>query len=171
MRFSGVRSRRRHSFKVFLDRGRSDISKSPSSTAPDGFLPVAIAITKRLEGCDMAAKHGLQILVSDEAGPHHAAMSEYHREQPNHTHDDRAMTGTTAKETKPSTVVANDPGDLKGVLKNIGGSRSDHWNNILANQTVQALWLSIPIQRLAASNSAPPSRRWLASDLRMNSKA
>lgn len=45
------------------------------------------------------------------------------------------------KETAPSTVVANDPDDLKGTLKNIGGSRSDHWNNILANQTVQALWL------------------------------
>lgn len=47
----------------------------------------------------------------------------------------------TAKETKPSTVVANDPDDLKGALKNIGGSRSDHWNNILANQTINALWL------------------------------
>src|SRR5262249_44815349 len=52
------------------------------------------------------------------------------------------MTGKkTAKETKPSTVVANDPDDLKGRLKNIGGSQSDHWNNILANQTVQTLWL------------------------------
>jgi hypothetical protein len=46
-----------------------------------------------------------------------------------------------AKETKPSTVVANDPDDLKGTLKNIGGSRSDHWNNIIANQTINALWL------------------------------
>jgi hypothetical protein len=46
----------------------------------------------------------------------------------------------TAKETK-STVVANDPDELKGTLKSIGGSRSDRWNNILANQTVQALWL------------------------------
>jgi hypothetical protein len=56
--------------------------------------------------------------------------------------EDTAMTGKkAAKETKPSTVVANDPDDLKGTLKNIGGSRSDHWNNILANQTVQALWL------------------------------
>jgi hypothetical protein len=27
------------------------------------------------------------------------------------------------------TVVANDPDDLKGTLKDIGGSRSDHWNN------------------------------------------
>jgi hypothetical protein len=52
------------------------------------------------------------------------------------------MTGKkTDKETKPSTVVANDPDDLKGILKNIGGSRSDHWNNTLANQAVQALWL------------------------------
>jgi hypothetical protein len=47
----------------------------------------------------------------------------------------------TAKETKASTVIANDPDDLKGALKSIGGSQSDHWNNLLANQTVQALWL------------------------------
>src|SRR6516164_8860610 len=46
-----------------------------------------------------------------------------------------------ANETKPSTVVANDPDDLRGTLKNVGGSRSDHWNNILANQTLQSLWL------------------------------
>src|SRR5262249_35860609 len=45
------------------------------------------------------------------------------------------------KETKPSTVVANDPDDRKGILKEIGGSRSDSWNNILANQTIQSLWL------------------------------
>src|SRR4051812_3796916 len=47
----------------------------------------------------------------------------------------------TAKETKSSTIVANDPADLQGRLKNIGGSRSDHWNNILANQTIQTLWV------------------------------
>jgi hypothetical protein len=52
------------------------------------------------------------------------------------------MTATkTAKAAKPSTVVANDPNDWTGTLKNIGGSRSGHWNNILANQTVQSLWL------------------------------
>jgi hypothetical protein len=43
--------------------------------------------------------------------------------------------------TEPTTVVANDPNDLKGILKNIGGSKSDHWNNLLANQAVQALWI------------------------------
>ncbi|MGE3064906.1 MAG: hypothetical protein AB7K67_04935 [Hyphomicrobiaceae bacterium] len=41
----------------------------------------------------------------------------------------------------PKTVVADDPDDRKGRLKNIGGSQSDHWNNILANQAVQALWV------------------------------
>jgi hypothetical protein len=40
----------------------------------------------------------------------------------------------------PKTVVADDPEDRKGRLKNIGGSKSDHWNNVLANQTVQTLW-------------------------------
>ena len=52
------------------------------------------------------------------------------------------MTGKSpAKETKPSTVVANDPDELKGTLRIIGGSRSDNWNNLLAHQTFQALWL------------------------------
>ena len=52
------------------------------------------------------------------------------------------MTGKKSeKETKPSTVVADDPDDLKGTLRIIGGSRSDNWNNLLAHQTFQALWL------------------------------
>ena len=46
-----------------------------------------------------------------------------------------------AKVNEPTTVVVTDPEDRKGVLKNIGGSHSDHWNNLLANQAVQALWL------------------------------
>jgi hypothetical protein len=62
-----------------------------------------------------------------------------------------------SKETPPSTVVANDPDDLKGTLKNIGGSRSDHWNNILANQTI--------------SNTVPPSPRWSGSGRRTSWKA
>ena len=41
----------------------------------------------------------------------------------------------------PTTVVANDPDDRKGRLRNIGGSQSDHWNNVLGNQAVQALWV------------------------------
>ena len=51
--------------------------------------------------------------------------------------------------TTPTTVVADDPDDRKGRLKNIGGSQSDHWNNILANQAVQTLWLK---------NSSPEER-------------
>jgi hypothetical protein len=48
----------------------------------------------------------------------------------------------------PTTVVADDPEDRKGRLKNIGGSQSDHWNNTLANQAVQSLW----------KNSSPEER-------------
>jgi hypothetical protein len=44
-------------------------------------------------------------------------------------------------ETKPSTASVNDPDNRKGALKSIGGSQSDDWNNILANQAVQTLWL------------------------------
>lgn len=41
----------------------------------------------------------------------------------------------------PKMLVANDPEDRKGRLKELGGSESDHWNNILANQALQSLWL------------------------------
>ena len=41
----------------------------------------------------------------------------------------------------PKALVANDPKDGKGRLKDLGGSESDHWNNILANQALQSLWL------------------------------
>jgi hypothetical protein len=40
-----------------------------------------------------------------------------------------------------TTRVLYDPEAQKGTLKSIGGSQSDDWNDILANQTVQALWL------------------------------
>ena len=46
-----------------------------------------------------------------------------------------------AKSKEPTTVVANDPEDRKGTLKTIGGSQSDNWNNSLANQAAQALWV------------------------------
>src|ERR1700736_2046162 len=48
---------------------------------------------------------------------------------------------TPADGKRATTVVANDPDDLKGTLKHIGGSKSDHWNGVLANQTIQTLWL------------------------------
>ena len=48
---------------------------------------------------------------------------------------------TAAGGKKAKTVVADDPDDLKGTLKRIGGSQSDHLNNILANQAINSLWL------------------------------
>jgi hypothetical protein len=73
------------------------------------------------------------------------------------------MTGKkAAKDTNPSTVVANDPDDLKGALKNIGGSRSDHWNNILAippSRRSTRFGPSTRIPRRGTNNTAQPSRR------------
>ena len=51
------------------------------------------------------------------------------------------MSAKKAHKKKPITLIADDPEALKGSLKAIGGSQSDHWNNILANQTVKTLWL------------------------------
>ena len=42
---------------------------------------------------------------------------------------------------KKPEVHVHDVSKLRGSLKAIGGSMSDDWNNILANQTVQSLWL------------------------------
>ena len=48
---------------------------------------------------------------------------------------------TKAKKLVQSAVVeAHDPSSLPGKLKRLGGSKSDGWNNILANQTIQTLW-------------------------------
>ncbi len=57
-------------------------------------------------------------------------------------HEDRVMSArkTASAGEKAKTVVADDPDNLKGTLKRIGGSQSDHWNNILANQAINSLW-------------------------------
>jgi hypothetical protein len=41
----------------------------------------------------------------------------------------------------PSAAAGDDSRDRNGRLKNIGGSKSDNLNNVLANQAVDALWL------------------------------
>lgn len=42
----------------------------------------------------------------------------------------------------PTNVVADAPDDRMGRLRSIGGSQSDHWNNTLANQALQTLWVN-----------------------------
>jgi hypothetical protein len=56
----------------------------------------------------------------------------------------RQISQQCAKHAAPYVhpVVADDPEALKGTLKRIGGSQSDHWNDVLVNQTVQALWIN-----------------------------
>jgi|SRR5262249_12872156 len=44
------------------------------------------------------------------------------------------------KSSEPPVLEAHDPANLPGRLKRLGGSRSDDWNNTLANQAVNTLW-------------------------------
>jgi len=49
---------------------------------------------------------------------------------------------STKKPANPEPEVhVHNISKLQGKLKAIGGSMSDDWNNILANQTIQTLWL------------------------------
>lgn len=45
------------------------------------------------------------------------------------------------KGKEPMTVVSEQSEGRKGGLKRIGGSQSNHWNVVLANQVAQALWM------------------------------
>src|SRR5207248_5160499 len=54
---------------------------------------------------------------------------------------EQGLTMTKAKRSVKKTVVeARDPSSLPGRLKSIGGSKSDTWNNIVANQAMQSIW-------------------------------
>jgi citrate synthase len=41
---------------------------------------------------------------------------------------------------KPTIFAVDDPDDDKGALKFIGGSLSDNWNHVLADQAVHTIW-------------------------------
>ena len=43
--------------------------------------------------------------------------------------------------TEPTKTLAYSPDRWKGELTSIDGSKSDEWNNLLANQAMRALWL------------------------------
>jgi hypothetical protein len=60
---------------------------------------------------------------------------------------------------KARVVVTKTPAQQEGKLKLIGGSTSDDWNNVLANQTIQTLWVKHSDeetldQQLAATSAA-----------------
>ena len=54
-------------------------------------------------------------------------------------------------------VVTHDP-DHKARLKRLGGSLSDHWNNVLANQAANTLWLSKDLKTQKRQYMQPPRR-------------
>jgi hypothetical protein len=45
-----------------------------------------------------------------------------------------------AADDKPPVCFVRRPEDLQGTLKQLGGSQSDLWNTILANQALHSLW-------------------------------
>src|SRR4051794_24431159 len=47
-----------------------------------------------------------------------------------------------AKKRPPVVIEAKHPSQERGELKHLGGSVSDNFNAILANQVVQTLWLT-----------------------------
>jgi hypothetical protein len=48
---------------------------------------------------------------------------------------------TKSKKSVPTNVIeAHEPSSLPGRLKPIGGSKSDTWNNVIANQAMQTIW-------------------------------
>jgi len=49
------------------------------------------------------------------------------------------MTKTRKKPVRAEPEV-HDLSKLRGALKAIGGSMSDDWNNIVANQTIKTIW-------------------------------
>lgn len=60
---------------------------------------------------------------------------------------------------KPTIIKTDDPADRKGELKQVGGSTSNAFNNVLANSVTQALWFknsdaSTQIQQLTAAVAA-----------------
>lgn len=62
-------------------------------------------------------------------------------------------------ESEPEVHV-HDVSKLKGELKAIGGSKSDDWNNMLANQTTRPLTFRAPLKTL--TNQRRRSNRVLA---------
>jgi hypothetical protein len=60
-------------------------------------------------------------------------------------HRARRVVSTTKATPAPrqiATVIAEDTARDPPTSKQLGGSQSDSWNNVLANQTINALWLN-----------------------------
>jgi hypothetical protein len=58
-------------------------------------------------------------------------------------------------EIPPEPIVVGDPGDRRGELKEIGGSQSDSWNNLIVSQAIQSSWTK-------NASSEARQRQWAA---------
>ena len=60
---------------------------------------------------------------------------------PKATKKGEMMPGTVTNSAERVVVEVRNPAKLPGKLKEVGGSMSDDWNNVLANQANDALWV------------------------------
>jgi hypothetical protein len=58
------------------------------------------------------------------------------------------LSGEKQGENDHKSLVAEDPDELKGRMKALGGSRSDHWNDTLGNQALRTLWTAYSDERI-----------------------
>jgi hypothetical protein len=58
------------------------------------------------------------------------------------------MSGEKPGENDVKSLVAEDADELKGTMKALGGSRSDHWNDTLGNQALRTLWTAYSDERI-----------------------
>ena len=78
-----------------------------------------------LEGGDVAAQHGGEVLLGDEAGPHHAAMAEHEGEQPDDALGTRLILEADPEEGEVDLCLAPRRG-LKAALEGGSGRRSNN---------------------------------------------
>ena len=106
---------------------------------------------ERLEGGDVAPKHGRQILASDEPGPHQAAVAKHDREQPDDPLDLGLVERRPAEEDRRAILLdASSEGRRR--LEAMTRKRSDRFDERLSGWSDDEL--SHFQRQLAAYNSA-----------------
>ena len=78
-----------------------------------------------LEGGDVAAENGGEVLAGDETGPHHAAVAEDEGEEPDDTLHPRLVSELGLEEGEVRLALLAGRG-LKTTLKHLGWCRTDH---------------------------------------------
>ena len=68
-----------------------------------------------------------------------------------------------APRSEKALRFVGNPEALKPILKQLGGSQADDWNNILTNQALNSLWLAHASDETQIASIAQQRQRSLAS--------